>query len=62
MVRNSKSGYMTSGADYSGVQITCIDNANGTDYYEVYCYIMAGAGGASVLSNPAFTYFQGHTL
>ena len=55
-------GYSTAPANYGAVVGTCIDNANGTDYYEVYIYIMTGASGAPLLATTTATFFQGHTL
>jgi len=44
-----------------GVGATCIDDANGTDYYEVY--VAAGSGGTLTVSgDTSLTYFQGEQV
>jgi hypothetical protein len=43
-----------------GVSITVLDQANGTDYYEVYAYGVANSGGTwNVAGGAGGTFFQG---
>jgi hypothetical protein len=47
-----------------GMNISFIDNASGTDYYQVYCYLGAvnvGAGGGT-LNAGSLTYFDGSQI
>lgn len=51
----------SSGATTQGVFVDIIDDANGTDYYELYVS-GAGAGNKTVDGTASLTYFQGHAL
>ena len=53
-------GTWFSGANQGSGLVAAEDNANGTDYYEVYVYVDVTSGTATVDGNSANTYFMGH--
>lgn len=52
-----KREFCSASADYGSASISVVDNANGSDYYEVYVNVMSGAT-ATISSGASYTYFQ----
>lgn len=50
-----------SGTSTTGVFVDILDDANGTDYYEVYVS-GNGAGNKTIVGTASLTYFQGHQI
>ena len=47
--------------DQSGITTTCVDVANGSDYYEMFC-LATPSGSYKVHGGTGFTHFEGNTI
>jgi len=58
--KQSRSGTAVDGGTDAGANVTVIDLANGTDYYQCFAYVFAGSG--TMMGTVEHSYFQGTQL